>query len=134
MIRALLSLLLLSAVALAGEPPCTPTPMTASVEVNFKKGTSKVKDVAAWYRKITCKEIEAPLSAAEVPLSLTLEGTIAVPRLTDVVRAAASSAGYEVHDGLRSLSLQKSIEPCDPVKAPPCSAADPWHHDEDGAL
>jgi len=97
--------LVVSALAVAEDRPCTPTPATASVEVNFKKGSTKLTDVAAWYRKVTCREIEAPLSAADATLTLSLEGKIAAPRVLDVVRAAVASAGYEVRDEGRAVRL-----------------------------
>jgi general secretion pathway protein C len=102
-------------VALAEEAPCTPVPVNASIEVSLKKG-AKLKDLAAWYRQITCREIEAPLSAADTPLALTVEGKIPAGRILEVVRAAAASAGYDARDEFRKLTLQKAAEPCDPAK------------------
>jgi hypothetical protein len=52
-----------------------------------------------------------------VPLALTIEGKIPAARVAEVVRAASSSAGYEAREEPRRLILQKSVEPCDPVKA-----------------
>jgi hypothetical protein len=112
-----LAVLVLSGLVSAEETPCSPVPPTANVEVNFKKSTSKVKDLAAWYRKVTCREIEAPLSAADAPLGLTLEGKISAPSVLHVVRAAAASAGYNVSEGIKKLTLQKAVEPCNPAKA-----------------
>lgn len=113
--RALVLVILSSFVVFAEEAPCTPAPPNSTIEVNLKKGM-KVKDLAAWYRKITCREIEAPLSAADAVLALTVEGKVPAQRVLDVVRAAAASAGYDVRDDFRKLSLQKAAEPCDPVK------------------
>jgi hypothetical protein len=105
--RAPLLVFVVSALAAAEDRPCTPTPTTASVEVSFKKGSTKLTDVAAWYRKVTCQELEAPLSAADVPITLSLEGKIAAPRVLEVVRAAVASAGYEVHESMRVVRLVK---------------------------
>lgn len=114
--RALVFLIVPSFLAFAEEAPCKPAPASSTIEVSLKKG-AKLKELAAWYRQVTCREIEAPLSAADAPIALSVEGKIPAGRILDVVRAAASSAGYEVRDDFRKLSLQKAPEPCDPAKA-----------------
>lgn len=113
--RALFLLLLPSLLAFAEDAPCTPAAPSASVEVSIKKG-AKVKDLASWYRRVTCREVEAPLSAADVPLTISIEGKMSAGRIIDVMRVAAASAGYDVRDEFRKLRLEKSAEPCDSVK------------------
>lgn len=110
-----LSLLLIATSALA-EPPCTPSPPSASVEVHLRKG-SRLKELAAWYRQVTCDEVHAPLSAADAPLTLALEGTVPAFQATEVLRAGAASAGYEVRAARREVTLEKAQQPCEPAKA-----------------
>ena len=101
--------------ALAQREPCTPAPASSIVEVSFKKG-AKLKDLAAWYQRVTCEALQAPLDAADTPLGLTMEGKIAAARAIEIVRAASASAGYEVRYELRKLILQKAAEPCDAAR------------------
>lgn len=91
-------------------------PRSASVEVRLPKG-STLKDLAAWYRTVTCDEVQAPLSASDVPLTLVLEGKVPAFRAVDVLRTAAGSAGYDVSEGQRTVTLEKAVEPCEPGKA-----------------
>lgn len=113
--RTLLVLILPSFLVFAEERRCSPAPPSSMIDVSLKKGT-KLKELAAWYHQVTCRDIEAPLSAADAPSALTVEGKLPAARVLDVVRAVAGSAGYEVRDDVRKLSLQKAPEPCDPAK------------------
>ncbi len=112
------SLCLVALVATAGvaQEPCKPAPRSASVEVRLPKG-STLKDLAAWYRTVTCDEVQAPLTASDVPLTLVLEGRVPAFRAVEVLRAAAGSAGYDVSEGQRTVTLEKAVEPCEPGKA-----------------
>ncbi|MGV3623356.1 MAG: hypothetical protein ACO1OB_21230 [Archangium sp.] len=113
--RALLLLIFPSLLALAEDAPCTPARPGTTVDVGFKKG-AKLKDLAAWYRRVTCQDLQAPLNASDTPLGLVMEGKIAAGRALEVVRAAAASAGYDARVELRKVTLEKSAEPCDAAR------------------
>lgn len=98
--------------ARAAAADCTPKPANEQVTVSLAKG-SRLKDLAEWYRSVTCTELHAPLSASDAPLGLALEGKIAAGRALEVAKAAAASAGYE----LNATSLSRWIEPCEAAKA-----------------
>jgi hypothetical protein len=113
-----LLLVLVPVLATAEEPPCRATRPSATVPVSLKQG-SKLKDLAAWYRGVTCREVAVPPSVVDLPLNLAIEGALPANRALDLVVTAAASAGIDVRDDERSVTFLA------PGQAPPPPPGEP---------
>lgn len=95
-------------------PPGTDTP----VEVALKKGTA-VKQVAAWFSKVSCREVDVAPGAASLVTSLAVEGRVPGSALEALVGAVVESAGAQLVPAFLKAPARVVVRmgPCEPKKA-----------------